>query len=578
MSTTESARIQEPVHDWNNKCDIDFVDDHVLPNSTLHAARSAPEMLEAIEWAAREFHAYGITKRTAEKKISAIIVDVMKERGDKNRFVKPVDVATSIEMVFDKLAAQRTRPGLKSEMHDLPQASRDAMEKIPDDIPETKEVFQNSPKNPYKAAKDYREQQRPTLIHTNDDWLAWTGTYYEEIQDDTIKAELYAFLARSYKPNAGNVRNVADALKAVCHKPTGSFAPPCWLGNQPKHDDGSVIDPAEVLAFNDCLLHLPTKTKLAKTANFFNRNALSYGYHWKAPTPVKWLAFLKDVFKGSPGSVETLQEIFGYYLLPDNSLQKAFLWDSPPRGGKGTTIRVLQALIGPENCCSPSFSGIASDPILDTMVGKLAAFVTDMRITSRTDIGEVTGNIQRITGGDPITFNRKYKDAWTGFLKVRFFILTNMQLAAPDVSGAFANRFVCLKSLESWLGREDPTLDSKLLPELSGILLWAIEGWKRLKTRGRFLENEQGKAMLQRMIDASSPLMFFIRERCVYDPNASIVKEALFSDWLSFKDSEDLRDMSYPIFCRDLLATGHGVHDSKGRDGDVRVPLYKGIR
>ncbi|MCZ6854573.1 MAG: hypothetical protein O7G86_11700, partial [Gammaproteobacteria bacterium] len=36
-----------------------------------------------------------------------------------------------------------------------------------------------------------------------------------------------------------------------------------------------------------------------------------------------------------PESIACLQEIFGYFLLPDISQQKIFLLNGPKRGGKG---------------------------------------------------------------------------------------------------------------------------------------------------------------------------------------------------------------------------------------------------
>jgi putative DNA primase/helicase len=66
----------------------------------------------------------------------------------------------------------------------------------------------------------------------------------------------------------------------------------------------------------------------------------------------------------------------------------------------------------------------------------------------------------------------------------------------------------------TWLGREDRHLERKLRAELPGILLWAIEGWKRLNARGHFEQPQTGKALLQEIEDLSNPLGAFVRQVC----------------------------------------------------------------
>ena len=91
-----------------------------------------------------------------------------------------------------------------------------------------------------------------------------------------------------------------------------------------------------------------------------------------------------------------------------------------------------------------------------------------------------------ITGEDMLTVDRKYREPWSGKLPTRFVILTNELPKFRDSSGAISNRMLILQMTESFLGREDHTLDRRLAAELSGILLWALEGLDRLMRNGRF--------------------------------------------------------------------------------------------
>jgi len=56
-----------------------------------------------------------------------------------------------------------------------------------------------------------------------------------------------------------------------------------------------------------------------------------------------------------------LEEWFGYNLWPDTCAQKAMMFYGPKRTGKGTTIRVLEAMIGRDNCSHVSLQELATN-------------------------------------------------------------------------------------------------------------------------------------------------------------------------------------------------------------------------
>ncbi len=86
-----------------------------------------------------------------------------------------------------------------------------------------------------------------------------------------------------------------------------------------------------------------------------------------------------------------------------------------------------------------------------------------------------------------MTVARKFREAWHGRLLTRFMVLTNELPSLSDGSGALAGRFIVLMLKNSFFGREDPALTNKLTAELSGILNWAIAGYRRLRKRGHFI-------------------------------------------------------------------------------------------
>jgi putative DNA primase/helicase len=68
---------------------------------------------------------------------------------------------------------------------------------------------------------------------------------------------------------------------------------------------------------------------------------------------------------------------------------------------------------------------------------------------------------------------------------------------------------------KSFFGHEDTELDDKLADELSGVLLWSIEGFRRLREQGCFTEPVSGRLLKQRLKAFGSSVACFVEDRCV---------------------------------------------------------------
>ncbi|MBI2477676.1 MAG: hypothetical protein HYV60_03220 [Planctomycetia bacterium] len=147
-----------------------------------------------------------------------------------------------------------------------------------------------------------------------------------------------------------------------------------------------------------------------------------------------------------------------------------------------------------------------------------------------------------------------------------------------DSSGALAGRMQILRLTESFFGREDHTLSESLLNELPGILLWAIEGWRRLRERGYFSQPESGCDLFDELSELSSPVGAFVRERCHVGTPYCVPVAEIFADWLRWCERNG-RDShgTQQTFGRDLLAAVPSIRKSQPRDGETRYRAYEGI-
>jgi len=161
----------------------------------------------------------------------------------------------------------------------------------------------------------------------------------------------------------------------------------------------------------------------------------------------------------------------------------------------------------------------------------------------------------------------------------RFVILTNELPKLSDASGAIVSRVVLLHTTQSFYGKEDHDLTEKLLGELPGILLWAIEGWRRLRERGRFMQPDSGMESLSDMNDLASPVAAFVRDCCEVGPAAAVPIADLFSAWDRWCKTQGRERFIGTVqsFGRDLLAVEPRIRRRQHRDSDNRIRIYEGI-
>jgi putative DNA primase/helicase len=317
---------------------------------------------------------------------------------------------------------------------------------------------------------------------------------------------------------------------------------------------------------------------LPHTPGFFTYNAVDFAFDPHAPEPRQWLQFLAELWPDDQSVIDTLQEIFGYCLTSDTSQQKIFLLVGPKRSGKGTIARVLTSIVGLNSSVAPTLAGLGMNFGLAPLMGKRVAIISDARLGGRADQHAIAERLLSITGEDAITIDRKYRDAWTGRLQIRFLILSNELPRLADASGALAGRFIVLILTRSFYGHEDHGLTNRLLAERSSILNWAIVGWRRLAERGYFVTPASSADAVRELEDLGSPIGAFVREHCDVAPGRTVETDELFKAWSQWCARQG-RDHpgTAQTFGRDLRAAVPGLKVTQPRGGDGRLRLYEGI-
>ncbi len=382
-------------------------------------------------------------------------------------------------------------------------------------------------------AESFDSPEGSTLRRWDGYFWQWSKGRYELLRETAFKEQVTKILQRHFRNiSTGAVANVLLNLAGSLHVPDVGAAP-FWI------DGGPSWDREDIFVTQDQVIHLPTFVlgvdgySVHTTPNFFSTVAIDYRFDEHAPEPRKWNAFLVELFDDDTEAVQLLQEWCGYLLTCDTRQQKILLMIGPPRSGKGTIARVMHAILGEKNCCAPSLNRLAERFGLSQLIGKSAAFIGDLRLPKKGSHASLIERLLGISGQDAQTIERKYKDEFSTTLHTRLTILSNEQPRFHDPSGALANRFLVLQFNRSFLGNENPNLTAELLQERTGILLWAIEGWSRLRDRGHFVQPTSGKEISDELAEGSNPVLSFLADCCDQsDPQASVDVSDLHRDYL----------------------------------------------
>jgi putative DNA primase/helicase len=411
-----------------------------------------------------------------------------------------------------------------------------------------------SPSEPLEVAHTLLERAphiRDQVRIWRGDWYKWRGTHWQRCPvtelTDWLRGELrHAWYMSAGKepapvpwsPTTAKISEVVEALASVIRRgdddepDTGIFAI-----NGRVNLDGTLAD------------HTPA---------VFNTSSLPYPYQPDAACPA-WDAFLASSLP-EQADRELLQEMFGYLLSGATNQQKIFFLSGPPGSGKGTTLRVLNGLVGPDAHTATSLPAIGSHFGLASLIGKSVAVMPDVRFNV-SGAGDALPALLSVSGEDTMSVARKNRDDWVGTLRTRIVMASNDLPTLPDSSAALYRRLVVIRFGQSFTGREDHGLTGRLLGELSGILNWALAGYRRLMARGRFLSTAGGAELAAEARREASPVAAFTEDICVADPDAFTTSADLFAAWTAYRMDQGFsrKDLSKPGLTRAVCSAVPGT-------------------
>ena len=368
----------------------------------------------------------------------------------------------------------------------------------------------------------------PGLVHHDDQWMEYQAGVYRQIPDQHLENQVVLFVkdliereqivsrTGQLKSAAGHVVNeTLSAMKArVGSDP--SVAMPFWHGPGacPPGDRLVLLNGTLILDSTGVLGSEPLTPQWVSRVQIPARLPSS-----ETPCP-RWLEFLDSAMDGDPERIALLQEIAGWLMVSDTSLQKFVIFDGDGGTGKSTYLRTITKLLGDDNVSHVPLEKFNDRFSLAPTVGKLANLCGDMgKVTDA-----VEGPLKMFTGEDRMQFEHKYQDTFYDRPTARLIFATNDRPQFTDRSDGIWRRMVLVPFDHQATDAEKRSgLEAALDVESQGIFCWALYGLQRLRENGQLTEPKAVKAAVAVFKAEANPARTFLADYYEADANGGVL-------------------------------------------------------
>jgi len=312
---------------------------------------------------------------------------------------------------------------------------------------------------------------------------------------------------------------------------------------------------------------------------------LPVSFNPEASCPI-WLKYLSEA-QPNTESHAILQQFAGLSLIGDTRYEKSLWLTGSGGNGKGKFINTIAAMLGEENVAAEEIQTLHEEFHAISLRGKLLNISTEV---ATGDITETYG-FQRIVTGD-IMYDSYKGETRFGFRTHCLMIFSlNTLPRIVNNTDAFYDRVTLIKFPVNFRTdpRLDPDLGDKLLTELDGIFLWALEGLRRLESQRGFTTSDTINDNVFEYRMANDTVASFVNDKCKRHSYASRGRSRIYSSYREYCKENgyvamanrrfftELRRVCPEIETPENLVTLDGIRDRLllGIDLADPIPFYQ---
>lgn len=316
--------------------------------------------------------------------------------------------------------------------------------------------------------------------------------------------------------------------------------------------DETLFNRQNVFNFRNGVLNLDTGEFSEHSEVFYSTMQVNYKY---VPDiqPKLWINFLNDLFQNNQDKIALVQEMLGYILFSDVSLQKCFYLLGSGSNGKSKLLEIISMLF--QSC---KLNGLPSNPSnisslemseLTERFERINLLNSILNISSETstDVAGAETIFKKTVVNETINGAWKGKDSISFIPRAKWIIACNEYIQARDASDGFDRRIMFIKFDVKFCDnpiyqnerKSDPQIVSKIKPELSAIFNWVYDGYKRLRQNMQFTQTEEQAEIKNEFRTIVNPIMGFIAE-------TNFIADGYNTDFISIRSLYNL----YTSYCK----------------------------
>jgi len=306
--------------------------------------------------------------------------------------------------------------------------------------------------------------------------------------------------------------------------------------------------PVNLINVKNGVYDLNTDKLMSHSPDLYFLNQVPVNYNPNASCPKIKEFFNQVIYKKF---IPTMQEMFGFVLYRDYFLHRAFMLLGGGRNGKGVTIQLMEKFIGYGNYSTRGLHELIEDKFAkESLYGKLANLGAELsyRAIKETDV------FKNLTGGEPITGEKKFHGAFP-FKNYAKLIFNTNQLLIPkyDKTKAYFDRWIIFNFPETFDmddDRTNPNIINEISTqnELEGLLLWAIDGLKRLIKRNKFTYEVEEDCTGDYYESLVKPEIQFFKEYLCESQNSEVDKDMVYNYYVDWA-----KERSYAVLSKGAL-------------------------
>jgi len=275
-----------------------------------------------------------------------------------------------------------------------------------------------------------------------------------------------------------------------------------------------------------------------------------------------------------------LFEVLGYTLYPRHDLHKAVMLLGDGSNGKSTYLRLVREVLGSHNVVSIPLQDLTNEKSRFTaaqLYRKLANIYADLPSAAL----KSTGVFKILTGEDPITADRKFREPITFINYAKLLFSANELPKVFDMTDAFWRRWIVIEFPNKF--PEDPTFFERTFTEeeIEGAIIVSLYAFRNVWVRKRFSFEKTPEDYREKWMRMTNTVYAFIQDLLtgrieglvgIRDPEGRVETGELYNIYVDYCNREELEPVPKREFTQEMERLGFRRVKVKGSY------YYKGLR